>query len=633
MLQRIRDRSSGWIAILILGLISVSFVFFGVNMDFTNAGFIAKVNGTEVSPLEVQRVYQNQAAQLRQQFGGQIPAPIDQQLRQNAMDSVITGTVLRSYLDERGYRVSDANVQESIREIPLFIGADGFSYELYRQELTARGLTPSQFEVDQRDNLRISQLESGIAQTAFVTLSEVRRFIELNNETRTFAYAVFDPVEFRSTDTPSDEAVAAYYDANTEQFQTSEGASIAYVELTRDVVANQVEVTEESLQGYYESVAESFRTPGQRNPRHILIPVDDDESAAESLASSLVTRLESGESFEELAREFSKDGGSSTAGGDLGWVQRGQFVGPVDDAVFTMAEGELRGPIKSEFGWHVIRLDGIREETVTPFAEVRDRVERQYRDEQASQRFIEVSNRLADGLFDNPDLDALAEAQGLEVRKVAEFSRADAALFANNAAATDAVFGENGVRGDALSDVIEIADDRLLILRVDEFRPATLRPLSEVRDSISESILGEQASAAAAVAASAVLDEVAAGVPLAESAANAGAVFTAEQSINRTAADVPATLVTALFAAPPPGVAAPVFDLTAGTGGEPIVFELSLVQPGRPTELSVADRDTERNRLVQDNGRAEFGAFIAELRDNADIEMGTAQVFSNDDNF
>ena len=633
MLQRIREKTGGKIALAILAVLAVSFVFFGVNMSFTSAGYLAKVDGTPISIFEVQQVYQNLSNQFRQQLG-QLPIELDRQLQQNAVDQVITGTALKTYFDREGYRVDDETVQESIREVPVFQDDDGkFSYQLYRDFLAARGLVPTRFESDQRDNLRLSQVRDGIASTAFTTPAELRRHIELQNESRVYRGVVFDRADYESEEEVSDDDVQAYYDANPEQFQTEDSASISYVELTRDTVASGVEISDENLSEYFESVASMFEEPAERNPRHILIPVDDDEEAAEALAAKLLADLEGGADFLELAQEYSKDAGSAAQGGDLGWVREGQFVGPVDDAVWSMSEGELRGPIESEFGLHIVRLDGIRSKRVPELADVRDRVERQYRDDQASQRFLGVSNALADALFDNPDLEALAESQGLEIGTFDTFTRDDAVMFDGNPEVIDAVFGENAVRDTALSDLIEIADDRQLVLRVDQFRPAAMRPVADVRDDIRRIIRDERASRALEDAVAEFVDSARAEGSIAAAAKNIGANVAEAVTVRRNSDDVAASLRDAVFAMPKPESGRAALGRAFDEDGNVVVFQLDEVLPGRVTELSVADRDNRRRRLAEQAGLSDFGAFVASVREQADVKLGTAQVFDNPDDF
>ena len=631
MLYQIRETLGGKIALAILFVLAVSFVFFGVNMSFTSAGYLAKVNGEAISIFEVQQLYQNQASQYREQLGS-LPAELDRQLQQMAVDQVITGTAVRTYLDDAGYRVHDDIVEKSIKEIPVFHNDDGiFERQIYRDFLAARGIPVTQFENDQRDNLRIAQLQQGIAETAFVTPAELRREIELVNETREYTAAVLERSRFVPEAEPSDEEIAAFYEDNPGLFQTEDSASISYVELTREAVAGKVEVTDDVLEEYFESVAASFEMPAERNPRHILIPVDDDEDAARTLADDLKRQIDEGADFAELAKEYSKDGGSAVEGGDLGWVRQGQFVGPVDDAVFAMEEGEVRGPVLSEFGYHIIRLDGIREKRVPPLAEVRDRVERQYREDQAAQRFLSVSNALADALFDNPDLDELAASENLEIGTFDTFTRADGVMFANNEEVMSAVFGDDAVRGAALSDLIEVADDRQVIIRVNEFRPAATRPLGDVRAEIVERINLQRASEALEDAVEDLLARARSAGSLSDAVVDSETTIGEAVTIERNAADVSPALRAAVFDAPSPEDGVPVFGQATEANGDAVVFELGRVIPGRVTELSVADRDNRRRRLAERDGLSDFGAFVAFVRDSADVKLGSAQVFTTDD--
>ena len=631
MLTRIRESFLGWKAVALLVLLSASFVFFGVQMSFSGAAYVARVNGEDISPFEVQEYYNRQANNYRQQFG-ELPPQLSDMLRNTAVEQVITNKVIETYLDKQRFAVSDESVQQTIRDEPSFAEDGKFSYEVYRSQLSLIGQVPAGYERDLRDALRFEQLQSGLAASAFVTPSELRRFIEISYETRTAHVASLPLAAFMPQDPPADDAIAEYYASNEAEFQSPESASLEYIELTPSIVADALNVDEAVLRSYYDNNTERFTTPAERNPRHILVPIDDDEDAALELANELYERASGGEDFAALASEYSKDGGSAARGGDLGWVRPGQFVGAVDEAVFAMTEGEIRGPVKSEFGYHIVRLDGIREGGVSLFDEVRADVEREYREQQGAEQFSVRSNRLADTLFDNPDLASLAESQGLAVQTIDDFTRASAGIFLNNETVLDTVFGPDAIRGDALSDTIELTDDRLVVLRVVEYREAATQALAEVRERIVETLNREAALEAQQQFADTLVDGPAALDAQAFTAAvtDAGGEFLGELALRRNDEEADASLVRAVFAVDPQAQL-PMTAAVAGAGDTYFVYRLDAIAAGKGDDLSAAEREGIRAQLARQMGEVDLRNFVTALRESATIKLGSATIQTADD--
>ncbi len=629
MLTKIREGFMGWKAIVVLVVLAASFVFFGVNMTFTGGAYFARVNGEDISPFEVQELYQAQASQYLQQFG-QLTPELDQIIEQNVVQQLITNKVIETHMDAERIVVTAQAVKDAIMEEPSFQIDGQFSNEQYRSQLALSGRVPAQFERDLAQSLRFQQFQSAVTGSAFVTPSSLRKFIELSSEQRDAAVGTLTLEQFMPDELPADAEVEAFYAENEISFQSPDSASIEYLELSPTTVAESLVVTDEALALWFENNRDSFETPPERNPRHILIPLDDDEAAAEQLATDVYQRAIEGEDFATLAAEFSKDGGSAQVGGDLGWVRPGQFVGAVDDAVFAMEEGDIRGPVKSEFGFHVIRLDGIRAGGLPDLADVRAEVERDYRAAEADTRFEAQRDELADALFDNPDIAALAEAQNLTVQAIEEFTRSSAAVFLNDDTVLETVFGDNAIRGDALSDVISLSDGRTLVLRVTDYRPATTRALDDVRDDIVAELQRQSASTALAAAADTLaVGEYVDDAAFEQAVTAAGGTFAPSQAFSRSSAEPSPILVGNLF-----GVNSATDMPTLGhveTGEAAYIYRLTAITPGDPSALTDAERQRLRQQLLARSGSADLRAMVNRLSEKASIKLGGAQINNSSD--
>ena len=462
MLQNIRDNFTGKFAIGLIALIAVSFVFWGVSSPFIGGGYAAKVDGVEIPLAQLEQDYRRQLAQYVEQFG-ELPESFRRPLRERVLDNLVRNTVVDIHVVGEGFRISDETVTTSIQRTADFQVDGAFSKERYFELLADNGLVPAQYEARQRRAMQQSQLQRSIAATAFVTPGEYRRYLNLMGEQRRVTLATFDSAAISEAIDISEEEIVAFYDARPGEFTLPETADIEYIEIRRDVLNQQVEISEEALANYYEVSKNRYLQDEQRRARHILIPFGDDEDAAQEQAEALTARIRAGEPFEDLARQYSQDGGTSAQGGDLGLILQSQMPGELGDAIFSMFEGDIEGPVKTDFGFHVVRLDEILERGPAPLAEVRSELEIELRDSEVETLYRDVERDLSNALFDATELATMAEAVGLEVKAVERFPRIGGEPFGSNQAAIDAIFDDRVLHDGEISEIIELEDRKSVV--------------------------------------------------------------------------------------------------------------------------------------------------------------------------
>ena len=370
MLQVIRDRFTGAFAGVLLGMLAVSFIFFGIgNFNFLNAGNVATVEGVDISVFQLENEYQNRLLQLPDY--GELPPSTLQLIRANTLEQLIRETLLEVHISEEGYRVGDEQVAEMIQAEPQFQEGGQFKKELYYAWLDQMVVDPRVFEAQQRQGLRSSQIQRGIGATAFVTPSEYRRYLNLYAEQRMASIATFDIASLAETIVVKDEDIQSYYDARPDDFRSPESVDFEYLELNRATLGEEIEISDDVLQDYYAENSGRFLQDEQRSASHILITFDNDEAAAEEQAAALTARAQAGEPFEDLAKQYSKDSGTANNGGALGSVMQSQMPGALGDAIFSMDQGDIYGPVRTEFGFHVVRLLEITPGGPLPLDQVR----------------------------------------------------------------------------------------------------------------------------------------------------------------------------------------------------------------------------------------------------------------------
>ena len=618
MLQNIREKFTGWIAISILALIGVTFIFVGgANFAFIGSNYAAKVDDVEIGIGQFEAAYRDELQ--RNPEYAQLPEDIRMQLRENILEGLIQQRVVDNYLAEAGYQMSNEQITAMIQRVPDFQVDGKFDMETYRMLLAQNGYEPADFERAQRVSLRRDQLQRAIRGTAIMSPAAYRRYLNLAAEQRIVRLATLDPEVAAADLTVTDEMIAAYYDDNPTLFQMPESADVEYVEIQRSDVAQTLTITEQELLEYYEYNQDRYQQDEQREASHILILFGDDEAAAEVRATDLVERIAAGESFEELAKEYSEDGGTSDQGGDLGTLTRTQLPGDLGAAIFAMTEGAVDGPIKSDFGFHVVRVDNILESGPLPLEQVRAELTAELQDQKAENLFLELERKLSDALFDAPDIRALAEAAGLEVKTASGFTREGGEPLGNDFAVIDAIFDEAVLSGEQLSEMIEIDASRAAVFAVTKHSPATRQALEDVRDEVAATLKAQRAEELMAARADEMLAAVEAGADFSEAAAAIGATAEEPVLMSRSMQDTDQFISVAVYTAVKPSEDKPTVGSTRNSVGGYTVYSIEAVIPGRPEVVPVEQRDQGKLQLTDQIGVGEYVAFVQSLRENAEI--------------
>jgi len=363
-----------------------------------------------------------------------------------------------------------------------------------------------------------------------------------------------------------------------------------------------------------------YTTVERRRVRHVLIEAGDDEAAALARAQDVVRRLSEGEDFAAVAAAESDDIATSAEGGDLGWIDPDVFDDPLKSAIFSLPAGQVSDPVRSPFGFHVIRVDEIEPSVVREFEDVRAEVEAEYRKNASAERYFERAETLAEQAFEHPgELDSAAEALGMEVQHLEGFTREGTGVFAGNTQVAEAAFSLPVLEDGENSQVIELEDSHAMVLRVSDHSMPQPKALDSVRDEIVQAIKRERAAEQARVAGAELLAKVEQGTSLEEAAAAIGATYTAPRFVGRGDRELPPRVLTAVFNALKPA-GQPVGDGIALASGGYAVYVLSNVRPGQPDAMPSQMRVVGRQRMAAQMGQATFEAYVQDLRNRASVQ-------------
>ncbi|MGP9767891.1 SurA N-terminal domain-containing protein [Halomonas sp. AOP13-D3-9] len=487
MLQSIRDGSRSWGAKIIIGVMVAAMALFGIESLFGLFGDdpneVASVNGQPIMrqqlELEVQRALRS----------GQVPPEQERALRRDMLDQLITQQLLSQYAEEGGFAVSEQQLDQLIVSLPEFHDQDGrFSAEVFRNRLASAGYTPVAFREELRVDIQRQHLQQGLAFSDFSLPNEQERLAELQRQQRSFRYLILDSDDVEADVDVSEDDLQAYYDAHQERYERPEQVRLEYVLIDRQAMAEGRDVDEETLRDAWREQ----NRDADRRVSHIMITFGDERSRdeAQQLAETAREALDNGESFADTAVRYSDDTASAEEGGDLGVISRGFFGDSFDEAAFGLEEGDVSQPVELDSAFHIIQVTDIQGPT---FEEQRDELAREVALRDVDDEFNQRVQQLIDESFAADDLQSVADDLDLTLQKSDWLARDDEAEgVLSEPGVMSAAFSSDVLEEGYNSEVIELDQDRRLVLRVAEQRDSTLLPLDEVREEVEVSVAAEQ---------------------------------------------------------------------------------------------------------------------------------------------
>ena len=630
MLSAIREKATGWIAWILVILISIPFALWGVNSYFEGATqiVIAVANGVEIEQSDYQRALAQKQRQLVQLAGRDLgteylDSPV---FKRQVVDSMIDEALAREFSRDRGFRISDNQLNRFIRTTEAFHTNGQFDNERYERLIGNAGLSVQGFQAQQRQQLTTDQMRISLAETAFVSQTELNYALKLLNQKRSAVYAILLLEHFLEGVKITDEDISNEFDAKRSVYFEPPQARVAYVELSVARLADAIKIDDSAVKKHYDDAPRRYSKPGSRSASHILLPLAAGAAAEEAVrakAARLVSEARGGADFAELARTYSKDAGSATRGGDLGVIQKGAMVPPFEKAVFALSAGEISEPVKTEFGYHVIKVTRVSKTEAIPFEEVREDIATALRRRGGEAEFVQLAEQLGNIAFEQPDsLEPLTDQLGLAIQTSDWFSGAMGTGIAANPKVRKAAFSDEVLVDGLNSGVIEINPDTLIVFRKLEHRERRPMLLEEVSDQIKTTLENRQAVLALEQAGNAILTALTDGTPWAELLGRYGLV---EASLPAAVEEITdpqeQAIAVKVFAAPHPGAGAPVFG-----GGQisPEVFaiyRLDAVTMGDPSAVEQEEREQVRTAILRRQGDLLFDGFRADLRKAADVKI------------
>lgn len=621
-----------WIQLALLILIVPSFAFFGINYyfdEFGDSGEVAKVAGTKISMQEFDNALRERQDQLRQMMKDKAdPALLDSmEVRNTVINSLVDRRALLAHALHAGMTITDIQVQKVIGEIPTFRDekTGQFSPERFQQILKSQGMTPVMFEERVRQDLRLAQSRDAVVASVMLPDAVVARLARIREQQREVSQWVLSPNQAFTRVTVSDEEVAKHYDENKNAFRIPERVRVEYLTLSPESAAKNVTVTDQEISDYYKAHPELYTKPEQRRASHILIAVPKDANAAakeeaRKKAQSLVDQIKAAPaSFGELAKKHSQDPGSAANGGDLGFFAAGAMVKPFDDAVFALkTAGELVGPVETPYGFHVIRLDGIKAGEATSLEQVRAAIEAELKKPKLAKAFADVADAFQEMVFSQSDsLKPAAETFKLTIQ-TSDWITKDGGgdpLIAKSAL-LGKIFSEESIKNRRNTDAVEVSPNTLISARVLEHKESSLIPLEDVKSDVRRKMQLDKAAKLIADEGKAALERVRKGE-------TQGISWSAPALVSLDKpGDVQPQAARDVFGADPGKL--PAFVGTSLPDGRFVIYRVSrIIEAPEPTP---EQRKELAEQLRQITAQQQFEAYMQAVKASAGVQIDNARI-------
>ncbi len=499
MLQTMRNHSQGLIAKFIVFFIIVVFALWGVESIVSLSSGetpVADVDGIEIYEAELKNAVDSQKNNLKQRFGEAFNDELFNQkmLRSTALEQLINQKVNQKLADNLGLVAAGVNIDKTILNIPAFQKDGKFDADQFRYILGAQRMTPMSFRTALAADLKVAQINQLLAINDFNTQAQDTLWLQLLNEQRDIQYKLIDSNSFKSKVKISAEQINTYYKANEKNFMAPAKASVNYVQISLQDIAKQQAVSDDEITSAYEEYKQQRSKEAQRASHHILIAINDKVNEAQALKKSqeLLQKINEGSSFEEIAKQYSDDSGSKQSGGNLGFASAGSYAPEFEQALNSLEVGNISKPIKTEFGYHLIRLDEIKKPEIKSLADKTEELTNELKKSKAELVYSEKIQELTNASFSAGNIDEVAQSLGLKLQKSELFTRHQGTGIASDNKVRTQAFAENVLIDHELSPVIELTE-KVIVLSINQYQEAKLKSLSDVKNSIKQTLTTQQA--------------------------------------------------------------------------------------------------------------------------------------------
>ena len=629
MLQTIRDQVKGWLAVVIFTIMIIPFAFWGINYYFDQSGGVIaiEVNDEEITLADYQRAYQDMRQQWQTISGAPVEEAAEPLIKQRAKEDLIQTELLKQAGKQAGLSVGEQEVWQVIRQIPAFNDDDGFNMQLFEVAVSRSGLTPAGFLAGIKQDMAIEQLRNSMVATDFVTQPEISAYSSIVHQTRDFSYAVLSSDELKETLEVTDEQIQSYYE-NKDRYMEPEKVRIAYLVLSLAKIAEEVYLEEGELETYFSENKHNYEVEETRKVKQILVKLPEEPSDAaidsqKTKAAELYALVKEGKELQDVAVNYAGEQQASVEFSEFGFLTKEVLEPEVDEVVFSMAAGEISEPVQSRYGFHIMAVDEIQVGSEVTLAGKREEVEQDLREEKAAKQLYELTDRLAALTYESHDtLEVAADELGLQEQTSDFISREDPGVgIVAEPGVVSAAFSDEVLLEENNSELLELENDRYLVLRVLEHRSPMKKPLEDVRDEIITRIKYEQASDRTRERGETILEQLEEGKTKEELVLEFPLDWKTATGVTQDNENINRAVLRSAFGAGIPEAGRPLLEgASLGTGDYTVVIVYSVTRVD-PDTIEKDELDALRGQILQAHITSTWTEFNNNLRDDADITV------------
>jgi peptidyl-prolyl cis-trans isomerase D len=639
MLQKIRDKVTGWFAVAIVAALIVPFAFWGIDSYFTGGAepSVAIVNDADIKLTRFQRAYTNYRQQMQSMLGNRPLEPADEELlKEQTLEMLIDSELLNHVTRKIRLTASDEQVRETIKSIDVFKAEGGFSKEFYQRAVSLLGMPPAVYEEQMRLDMMSEQLQTAVVESEFASRQSAEYAARLANQERDVTYVIIPAEKFIDSIEVSEEQVEQFYRENPGLYIKPEEVRIAYIQLSLDHLVGGIEVNEEDLRAYYENNKAKYDMDEQRQITQILLKIEEDSTdeikeAVKSEANKILEKIRAGQTFTDIAKEYAEDKEFDFTISEYGFLGKGILEPEVDEIVYSMQKDEISDVIQSKLGLHIVELKDIKGGVMNTFENSRDEAEADYRREQAEQRYFDLADRLANSSYEHSDtLEIAAEETELPVQETELFSRdgGEEGLIANPEVVA-ASFSEDVLINGHNSEIIELSDTELVVLRVLERVPSARLPLEVVKDEIIQDIKFNAASGQAYELGQELIADLEEGNDFDAISADRQIEWQEAKALKRSDVTVNRAVLRTVFRLGQPQDNKPVIGgISLGTGDYAVIAVTAVNDPAPDTIKDVEIENTQK-QLQALQAEASWKQFLSDLKSSAKIRVFKERITDN----
>ncbi len=615
MLDSFRSNMRGT-ALVIVIIIGAVFVFSGTGSLFLSgpgSEVAVVINDENVSTLRVQQVMASEKQRILRADQNLDPALLDDELlKPGIIRRIIANTALAQSAADQGFAISTRQVSELLIDSEGFQVDGRFDQKTFEYAIRQQGYTSATFVDMVKQDILIQQFVQSINGTNFVTEAEIASLAKFTQQTRDYYYLTLPIQPIADAVSISEEQIGEYYEQTKAQYQTEVAVSVEAIELSPASLVGSLSVTEEQIQTRFDQEAEGADLTDQLQAAHIFLADPTDEKL-----QAIQARLDAGDNFAALAAEYSEDFVSAELGGDLGYTSGNTFPEEFEAALANLEQGQVSGPVQTDTGTHFIKLLDLQQQSFE-LASERGRIERELLNEAATDLLVEKLEMLKELSFNSETLSEVATDLGLDLQITEPFSRQGGDGIAAYPAVIKAAFSSEVMEEQYASEVMDLGDDRHVVIKLKEAFPARQRDLAEVRSAVVAALEASIARQRIAEQGAALLTKVEAGGSIETVAKAAGLDWQVAIGVKRISTSVNAEVRDNVFQMPIP-TDRPERSGFYTVNGDYVLASLTHVTAGDISDLSASERSSLVAAVEAAIGSRDVQTYQSSLIANADV--------------